>query len=122
MAPSHASLAGPSPSVNRPKLFFDKHDNAILIFNAWRRAEVDVDGRGVFFVTGDLVIMGATAAARWEDWKVIQIEKGPFVNEMLGDPYRWLAEGVLSIMVQQSPGKSRQPTPLRILDFTFTDK
>lgn len=109
----------PGVAGNRPKLFFDKHDNAVLIFNGWRMAEDDVDGRGVFFVTGDLIIMGATAAAKWADWKVIHVEKGPFVNEMLGDPYRWLDEGVLSILVQQSPGKSRQPTPLRVLDFTF---
>jgi hypothetical protein len=92
----------------------------VLLFNAWRRAEADVDNRGVFFVTGDLVIMGATAATAWADWKTIHVEKGPFVNEMLGDPYRWREEGTLSILVQQSPGTSRQPTPLRILDFTLT--
>jgi hypothetical protein len=110
----------PGVAGNRPKLFFDRNNNAVLVFNAWRRAEADVDNRGVFFVTGDLVIMGATAAAAWTDWKTIHVEKGPFVNEMLGDPYRWREEGTLSILVQHSPGTSRQPTPLRILDFTLT--
>jgi hypothetical protein len=38
---------------------------------------------------------------------------------MLGDNYRWDKEGVLSVMVQQSPEKAHQPTPLRILDFSI---
>jgi len=112
----------PGTAGNRPKLFFDKHDNAVLIFNSWRREETDVDGRAVFYVTGDLILMGATAAAKWSDWRVLHVEKGPFVNEMLGDPYRWQDEGVLSVLVQQSPSQSRQPTPLRILDFRVTSR
>lgn len=45
-----------------------------------------------------------------------------FVNEMLGDPHRWQDEGVLSVLVQESPAKPREPTALRIMDFAFERK
>jgi hypothetical protein len=50
------------------------------------------------------------------------MEKGPFVNEMLGDVHRWEKEGVLSVMVQGSPEKTHEATPLRILDFSLEEK
>lgn len=112
----------PGQAGNRPRLFFDKHDNAILLFNLRRPAAGDVDGRGVIFARGDLIIMGATAAAKWTDWKVIHTETGPMLNEVLADPCRWQREGVLSVLVQQTPPQARQPTPLRVLDFTFEMK
>ena len=109
----------PGIAGNRPKLFFDRRDNALLVFDLWLPGDPDVDGRGVIRGRGDLVIMAATAGAKWTDWRVIHTERGPFVNEMIGDPYRWQAEEVLSILVQQSPAKPHDPTPLRILDFKF---
>jgi hypothetical protein len=112
----HTELPGVAGS--RPKLFFDKQDNALMIFNR-RRPEGKLDDRSVFFDQGVLVIMAATAASQWSDWQVVHRERGPFVNEMLGDPYRWQEEGVLSVLVQESPAKPRDPTALRILDFTF---
>jgi hypothetical protein len=75
----------------------------------------------VFLLAGDLVIAAATANSKWTDWRVIHVERGPFVNEMLGDPYRWKQEGILSVMVQESPKEVHQPTPLRLLDFSFKD-
>jgi len=99
----------PGVAGNRPKLFFDKTDNAYLIF---RNADL-------FVQSGDLVIAAATAASKWTDWQVIHTEKGPFVNEMLGDLYRWKRDGILSIMAQDAPAKAHEETPLRILDFTF---
>jgi hypothetical protein len=99
----------PGVAGNRPKLFIDKTDNAYLIF---RNADL-------FVQSGDLVIAAATASSKWTDWKVIHTEKGPFVNEMLGDLYRWKRDGILSIMVQDAPAKAHEVTPLRILDFTF---
>ncbi len=111
---------------NRPKLFFDRHDNAILIANVNRPGATwpaPIKSWGLpdasSFFHGYLTIMLATAARKWEDWQVIHREAGPFVNEMLGDRYRWREEGVLSIMVQETPKKPREPTPLRILDFRF---
>ena len=47
-----------------------------------------------------IVADAATAASGWTDWKLAHHENGPFVNEMLGDPFRWRREGVLSVMVQ----------------------
>jgi hypothetical protein len=95
----HRELPGTSGS--RPKVFTDKKDNAYLIF-----------GKG-----GNLCIAAASSASKWTDWKVVHREKGPFGNEMLGDPYRWKREGVLSVMVQERPETDHQPTALRVLDF-----
>ena len=92
---------------NRPKIFIDKQNNIYLIF-------ADVNDE-----KNDLIIAGARAENEWEDWSVIHCEKGPFVNEMLGDYYRWKNEGVLSVIVQEMPNEKHQSTPLRVVDFKF---
>jgi len=92
---------------NRPKLFFDSKDNAYLIYCT--RNEL-------------ATIAGATAASEWTDWKIIHVEKGPFGNEMLGDPYRWKDEHIISIMVQGLAKNPHDPTPLRIIDFKVAEK
>lgn len=95
---------------DRPKVFMDKKDNAYLVYNgSW--------SRGVFHPRGNLTIAAATADSKWKDWKIIHTGKGPFLNEMLGDLYRWRKDGILSIMVQESPKEAHEPTPLRVLDF-----
>jgi hypothetical protein len=71
----------------------------------------------LFLHSGDLVIAAASAISKWTDWKLIHTEKGPFVNEMLYDPYRWKTNGILSVMVQGAPEKAHDATSLRILDF-----
>jgi hypothetical protein len=91
----------PWVSGSRPKLFIDKKDNAYLIYEKDENLE----------------IAAATAKSGYTDWKVIHTETGPFVNEMLGDPYRWEQEGILSVMVQESPENPTDPTPLYVLDF-----
>ena len=103
---------------NRPKLFIDKNDNAYLIYSAQHKSSM-MD-HGIYFSKGDLIIAAATFESQWTDWNVIHTEKGPFVNEMLGDLYRWKKEGILSILVQGSPEKAHEATPLRILDFSLT--
>lgn len=104
---------------NRPKLFMDKNDNAYLIFRAEHKfAEKERD----VFLEGNLVIAAATARSKWTDWNVIHVEAGTFVNQMLGDPTRWKTDGTLSVMVQETPKKLHDPTPLRILDFTLENK
>lgn len=107
----------PGVAGNRPKLFIDKNDNLYLIYGAQESLTNWYDD--IFFAGGDLVIAAASAKSNWTDWHVVHAEKGPFINEMLGDYYRWKKEGVLSILVQDSPKKSHDPTPLRIVDFTF---
>ena len=91
---------------NRPKLFVGRQDTLYLIYGK----------------RGALEIAAATARSKWTDWKVIHTESGPFGNEMLGDRYRWKRDGVLSVMVQGTPNKDHEPTPLRILDFSPENK
>ncbi len=91
----------PWVSGSRPKIFIDKKDNTYLIYEK----------------EGNLEIASASSKAGYSDWSVVYVEQGPFVNEMLGDPYRWTQEGILSVMVQDSPENPSEPTPLRILDF-----
>jgi len=107
----------PAQAGNRSKLFLDKNNNAYLIYSTKATAVKLADGH--LHAKGDLNIAAATADNKWTDWNLIHVEKGPFVNEMLADPYRWKKEAILSVMVQKSPTKPHQPTPLRILDFSF---
>jgi len=72
----------------------------------------------IYIARGNLGIAGASAASQWADWKIVHEEKGPFLNEMLGDPYRWRMNGILSVLVQETPQKAHEATALRILDFT----
>jgi hypothetical protein len=92
----------PGAPGNRPKIVFDRMDNAFAVYGA----------------EAGLHIAAASAASAWTDWKVIHVEKGSFINEMLPDTMRWKEEGVLSLMVQESPAKPHQPTALRVLDYT----
>ena len=118
---NHAEL--PWIPGDRPKLFADDDNNLFMIFRQPEELE-DFDEfkgsglKGLFFSRGRLVIAGATAAAKWKDWRILHTEPGPFFNEMLGDNTRWREDGILSIMVQDAPpAKPGTPTPLRILDF-----
>ena len=54
---------------------------------------------------------------KWENTRQIDSGEGLFEDEMLGDPYRWTQEGILSVMVQDAPENPSEPTSLRILDF-----
>jgi hypothetical protein len=110
----------PGPAGNRAKLFIDTNNNTYLIYNAPQNfSKMDQD---IFFVGGDLTIAAASAKSLWTDWQKIHVEPGPFVNEMLGDFYRWEKEGILSVMVQESPKESHESTALRIIDFYFRNE
>ena len=100
----------PGAVGNRPKLFMDSEDNAFMIYGTIRGYD------------GDLAIASAGAASLWTDWEIIHVEKGPFASEMLGDGIRWKKEGILSIMLQASPPRPHEPTPLRIMDFRIEKK
>ncbi len=104
----------PGVAGTRPKLFIDPQDRAYLIFNGGDDLNPN---RGE-----NLKIATAGADALWSDWSIIHTEPGPFGNEMLGDPQRWAAEGILSVLVQGQPAEAHAPTPLRVLDFAFTSK
>ena len=98
---------------DRPKIFVSKNNNLYLIHSA----RLSIQNNNFSAEEGDLVIAAATSENEWSDWQIIHVEKGPFVNEMLGDPQRWKEEEILSVIVQEMPGKKHQPTPLRIIDF-----
>ena len=83
----------PSVAGNRSKLFSDRKDNLLLIFRDGeqqaRSKQLLLEGNP----KGNLVIMAASAASGWSDWRIVHTEPGPFVNEMLGDTTRWAQEG-----------------------------
>jgi len=106
----------PGVAGNRPKVLADQEDNLYLIFG--RTSGLDETITGIYYEKGVLVIMAATADRNWKDWKVIHIEKGPFMNEMLADYYRWKESGILSILVQES-SEGHSPSALRILDYNL---
>ena len=105
---------------NRPKIFIDKSDNIFLIYGKPQASSKMA--YCIYFKTGDLVIAAATAKSSWSDWQIIHTEIGPFGNEMLGDFYRWKSSSILSVMVQNAPEETSTPTPLRILDFRFSQQ
>jgi len=110
----HAVL--PGLPGNRPKLFFDKNDDAFLIYGASQ-------GTGSYnrgSAPRDLVVSAATAGARWTDWHVAHVEKGPFVNEMLADRFLWKSQGILSVLVQEFPAEKHASTPVRVVDYRIT--
>ncbi|MCB0687334.1 MAG: BNR repeat-containing protein [Saprospiraceae bacterium] len=94
---------------NRPKIFVDENARLYVIFSH-RDAQKQM---------GDLVIATADPENSWKTWEIIYEQSGPFVNEMLADFYRWKHEEILSIIVQEFPQKSHDPTPLKVLDFKF---
>jgi hypothetical protein len=100
---------------NRPQMFIRSNGDAFLIYNMSRDPEL-MDSE-VFFIDGDLQIAAASAASGWTDWQIVHTEPGLFLNEMLADPVRFKQDGILSIMVQESPETPSVPTRLRILDF-----
>ncbi len=112
--PSGLIAEDPASVVDRPKLFIDPRDNLYLIHGMKPNSAAF---NANLFSPGDLVIAAARADADWEDWKIVHVEKGPFLREMLGDPFRWRKEGVLSVMVQEFPKEVHQSTRLRLLDF-----
>ena len=92
----------PDFAGTRPKLFIRDNSDAFLIYQS----------QG-----SDLTIQAATAAAQWTDWTVVHFEPGPFNNEMVGDPYRFKQQQILSVLVRDNPLAGAPTSPLRILDF-----
>ena len=104
---------------NRPKIFTDKQDNLILIYggNPYKSR----DGQNREDERQDLIIAMATAEHTWKDWKRVHSVEGPFINEVLGDKYRWQSKGVLSVILQDAPKAPKEPSALKVLDLVFLD-
>jgi rhamnogalacturonyl hydrolase YesR len=100
---------------SRPRLFVDAKDNLFLIYS--RPEAGETMGRNLYFTGGDLVIATATAAEQWKDWRILIEEKGPFMNEMIGDTERWKKEKVLSVIVQDTPKVIGTPSELHVIDY-----
>ncbi|MCC5930759.1 MAG: BNR repeat-containing protein [Cyclobacteriaceae bacterium] len=100
---------------DRPKLFAGKNDDLFLIYGTRH----DGSFNSMQFSDGDLVIAMASSDTEWNNWHIIHVEQGPFVNEMLGDVYRWKKEGILSVLVQEMPATAHESTALRLLDFSI---
>lgn len=109
------SFQMPMAVGNRPKILADKNDNLIMIYAG--NSDTTVQGKN----SGDqdLIVAVATAQNNWQDWHIAYSFKGPFMNDMLGDVYRWKSEGILSIMLQDEPGRKRKPSPLRVIDLSI---
>jgi hypothetical protein len=103
---------------SRPKLFIRDNGDAYVIYQSWQT--VNPGSAGIYITSGNLVIQAATAASQWTDWQIIHTETGPFLGEALADPYRFL-EGVLSVMMQETPSTIGGSSPLRVLDFQLNN-
>ena len=95
---------------NRPKIFADQHDNLIMVY----MGDASKGGK-----RKDLIIAVALAKNNWQDWHIETVVKGPFMNDAIGDVYRWKSEGVLSLMVQDEPTGIQVPSKLSIVDVSF---
>ncbi|MGN6726867.1 MAG: BNR repeat-containing protein [Tepidisphaeraceae bacterium] len=102
----------PASVGSRPQMAFDRDDNAYVVFTNGK-------SQGIYATDRDLVIASASAASKWSDWTIVATVKGPFHSEPLIDQARMRAEGILSIVIQQSPTRDLQPTPLHVLDFAM---
>ena len=103
----------------RPKIFVDDDGNAYAIYQTWQSASTS--STALYVHNGDLVIQAATEANGWNDWQIIHVETGPFLSEAIGDPYRF-EDGILSVVMQDSPSYNGQSTALRVLDFKLGDE
>ena len=111
------SLQLPMAVGNRPKIFTDKNDNLIMIYCGTTNTTIkgrssDVDG-------ADLIVAVATAKNNWQDWHIAHAVKGPFMNDMLADIYRWKKEPILSVMLQDQPTEVRKPSALQVVDLSI---
>lgn len=114
------SLQLPMAVGNRPKIFTDKNDNLIMIYCGTTNKKIK--GRSTAVDGEDLIIAVATAKNNWQDWHIAHSLKGPFMNDMLADMYRWKNEGVLSIMMQDEPTENKKPSALKVVDLSVEFK
>ncbi len=95
----------------RPKIYFDEDDTAIAIYNV---------GGSTYYSGSTLVIAAATKASNWTDWKIIRSDYGPYITEAQADPELIKINGILSVVMQNSPTSSMQATSIHSLDYQLT--
>lgn len=107
----HAVLPGTVGS--RPRIVVDAKDDLYAVYTTKKGGNDDA----LYFDAGGLVIVRATAATEWKDWTIVATHPGPFLGEPMIDVPRFADDGVLSVMVQNTPTADGQATPLRVLDY-----
>ncbi|MFG6686791.1 BNR repeat-containing protein [Mariniflexile sp. HNIBRBA6329] len=105
---------------NRPKIFADKNDNLIMIYGG--TTNKSIRGKSSKADGEDLIVAVATAKNKWQDWHIAHAVKGPFMNDMLADIYRWKKERRLSVMLQDEPNEIRNPSELKVIDLEIDIK
>ena len=106
---NHTEL--PPVAGSRPKLFIRDNGDAFLIYQSCPNPPaLNYD---IYFTHGGLAICAATASSAWTDWQVVYADPGPYINEMLGDVHRFKQDGILSVMVQNTPSTPGASTPDR---------
>jgi autotransporter-associated beta strand protein len=101
----------PGDVNTRPKIYFDENDTAIAIYNL---------GGSTIHSGGTLVIAAATKASNWTDWKIIRTDTGPYFSEAQADPELIKTNGILSVVMQNTPTSSTQATSIHSLDYTLS--
>ncbi|MBA4147800.1 MAG: BNR-4 repeat-containing protein [Verrucomicrobia bacterium] len=90
---------------SRPQLWFDKNDNAYIVFVGDR-----------YNPSPNLSIAAASAKSKWNDWKVIHEQRGPFTGQPQVD--RYAGPNVFSIYIQEEPKNTEVGfSPLKVIDF-----
>lgn len=106
----------PWVSGNRARVHVADNGDAFLIYGACQ--DPVALGNDIYFAKGTLTIAAATEASGWSDWQIIYEDNSNYyLNEMLTDPVRFEEDNIISVMVQQSPSYSGEPTPLKIIEF-----
>ena len=100
----------PAVVGTRPKLAFDRADNAYAVFGSSATP-------GIRAIDRQLVVATASKASNWTDWKVVYTLPGAAIGEPLLDASRMQTDGVLSVFLQDSPKKERETTAIRVVDF-----
>ena len=100
----------PAVVGTRPKLVFDRDDNAYAVFGSGPTP-------GIRSIDRHLVIAAATRAADWKDWHVVFTLPDASVGEPLVDHALMRSDGMLSVFLQDSPTQKSQPTAIRVVDF-----
>ena len=105
----------PAVVGSRPKLAFDHNDSAYAIFT-------NGPTPGIRGIDRQLVVATASKASNWTDWKVAFTLPGPVIGEPLLDQSLMQSDGILSVLLQDSPTQERQTTPIRVVDFAIGTK
>jgi hypothetical protein len=106
----------PYPVGSRPKIGFDAKGNVYAIYVSYASTATNVVPG---YSGGKLVVASASKASQYTDWEVVQVVNGDFDGDPLIDHSRLLADGVLSVYIQEnSTTTALVGTRLHVFDFS----